>query len=278
MINSSLAGNNRWSLVTIRVRALLLRHPQWRTWLLALFAWALLVIGLSANSPQINHIGNIIYCTPTGTSEVPGGYTASTVLSLIVSTMRNGLLPCIIMIMAMMFPLLNEPVKHVAFSTRRKDRDIAIFCFLMGYLITWIVTGMLFLLLPVFLNIAAGKPAPFVQGLISAAVFLLAALISWLPYRPIQMMKCRQTMPISIRGWQLPVDSFLFGLKTGATCICICWIPMAALMLAPHNMLLMYIATVVLILERYLLPHSSKFPGYAWTVIGLAICGIEVWG
>lgn len=68
-------------------------------------------------------------------------------------------------------------------------------------------------------------------------------------------------MPVRIRGWQLHGDSLIYGLGMGFTCLNMCWVPIAALMLAHHNITLMSVVTIVIIYERYFLRHTSKLPG-----------------
>jgi len=177
----------------------------------------------------------------------------------------------------MMFPLLNEPIRHVAFSVRRKDRDFGIFWFFTGYAITWTVAGVLFRLLALFLDVMPVDQSHLLNSIIAGSGFLLAAAFTWHPARPLKMAKCGQTAPIRIHGWHLVSDSLFYGLKMGYACVNMCWAPMAALMLVHHNIVLMLAVTVVIIYERYLLPHTSKLPGYAWGVIAFTLFGIEMW-
>lgn len=273
------ADGSRYSFLAGRMRALFMRHPEWWAWVFSLFAWALSVMDSFTASHAVKDPGPIIYCMPTGTVRVAGHstYEIQPVSSRILATISTGLAPWITMVVAMMFPLLTEPIRHVVFSVRRKDRKLGIFGFLVGYTITWTAAGVLFLLLPLFWDIVVGDQTPFVNGLSRASGFLLAAALIWLPARPVRMMKCGQTMPIRIQGWQLHSDSLFYGLKMGFACLNICWAPMAALMLAHHNVILMYVVTIVLFYERYLLRHTSKLPGYAWGALALTLFGIEMW-
>ena len=111
----------------------------------------------------------------------------------------------------------------------------------------------------------------FTKSIIKSAGFLLAAAWFWLPGRRIRMIKCSQTMPISIQGWQLHFDNLLYGLKMGLVCISMCWASMVALVLAHHNVFLMYVITIVLVFERYLLLHTSKLPCYTWLAIAFIL-------
>jgi predicted metal-binding membrane protein len=196
--------------------------------------------------------------------------------SAILTIVSNGMLPWIIMVVAMMFPLLNEPLRHVAFSLRRKNRYIGVFTFLAGYTVAWSAGGVLFLLLSFFLDGVVGAQTQ-VNYLIKASGFLLAAVLIWHPARPLKMARCGQTMPIRIQGLFLLFDSLFYGLKMGFDCLRMCWAPMAALMLAHHSIILMGIVTVIIIYERYSLSHTSKLPGYALGLIALTMFSIGMW-
>jgi predicted metal-binding membrane protein len=268
-----------------KMRTLLRMHPEWWAWFLSIVVWGLLVMDLFPAPHNAGRPGTITYCTPAGIVSVPGHspFEAHSILkedpfsSRILTTVSDGLLPWIFMVAAMMFPLLNEPIRHVTFSIRRKDRFFGIFWFLTGYAITWTIGGALFRLLALFLDIIAGDKSQLLRSLIIASGFLLAAALTWHPGRPVKMSKCGQTMPIRINGWHLLLDSLFYGLRMGYACLNMCWAPMAALMLVHHNIVLMLAVTVAIIYERYLLPHTSKLPGYVWGVIAFTLFSIEMW-
>ena len=274
-----LAGGSK-SFLYERVRIFFMRHPEWWAWTLGLFAWVLLAFNHISASGDSNSRHPIIYCMP-GTSApaygIQDNLKEENISASILTTIPNGLLPWMLMVVAMMFPLLKYPVRHVAFSVRKKDRAPCVFSFLTGYAILWTLIGVLFLFIPIFLERIVDNQSPFLSGFIIASVFLLAAIVSWLPARPGIMMKGYQTLPIRIDGWRMHLDSFRYGFKMGTTCLNMCWVAMAALMLAHHNIGLMYAVTIVLFYERYLLPHTSRLPGYAWTIIGLTLFSIEFW-
>ena len=230
------------------------RHPEWWVWGLSLLVWGWLAAGqLAASSGRLSASASdgVIYCMPGMV-----GYSAAGA-----AVVSHGLMNWVLMVIAMMFPLLNEPVRHVAFSVRRSDRGRAVLCFLIGYTLLWTVAGVIFGLLPL-------------NRVIGACLFVLAAISIWLPGRGVRMTKCSLTMPIRIHGSGLYADSLRYGLRMGIICIQLCWVPMIALVLSHHNVLLMYLVTVVLLFERYLVPHTSKFSGYAWGAIALALFGV----
>jgi predicted metal-binding membrane protein len=265
------------------IRMFFLQRPEWWTYFLSLIVWIWLVMNLSSATPVLKHSGNIMYCMPANVQVVEHAtYKKSTTFKKeaitqgLWKTMANGLEHWIIMVIAMMFPLLTEPIRHVAFSVRRKDRTIGIWSFLIGYMITWIAAGLFFLLVPFILEALIGNASPFINALIKASGFLMAAILIWQPSRLVKMTKCGRTMPLRIDGWRLYLDSMHYGLKMGLACLNMCWVVMVALILTQHSIILMYLVTIVLIYERYLVPHTSKFPGYAWLAIALTLFVIEI--
>ena len=248
-----------------RIKTVFVRNPEWWVWVLSLLVWLLLVADVFAAAHEKGNSRNFIYCTPEGAAQITI-HPANELQSIL----QFGLLPWILMVIAMMYPLVIDPVRHVAFSIKRKDRDLGIASFLLGYTITWTIAGIFFLSLLFFLDTAIGDRTPLTGNLIQLSGFLFAAVLVWLPGRLKKMAKCKQTMPICIHGWRLYRDSLHFGLQTGFSCLNICWAIMAALMLIHHNVVLMFMVTIVLIYERYLIPHTNRFPGYAWAVLGVA--------
>jgi predicted metal-binding membrane protein len=256
-----------------------MRYPEWQACFFSLLSWAFLVMHSISISPEAKATTPVIYCVPTGT--IQARYELQSVLQeggivfKMLTTISNGFVHWIEMVAAMMFPLLVEPVRHVAFSVRRKDRTLGVLGFLIGYTTTWAVAGPFFLLLPLLLDTTVGDATDLVKHLVIALGFLGTAILSWRPGRLKRMAQCRKTVPLRIHGWRVYLDSQSYGLKMGLTCLKICWASTAAVMLA-HNLALMYAATIVLISERYLVRHTSWLPGYAWTAMAITLFAISV--
>jgi len=273
-------GNQFLTLVE-RTRTLLIRHPGLYAWMFSLLGWVLIYTNLSHTYRDVKRSSNVlIYCRPPLRPLMEGHAPVTNeplgITSLALTTISDGFLPWIIMLVAMMFPLLNEPTKHTAFSVKRKDSYFVVLSFFIGYIIIWILAGSIFLLVPVFTEMLPVDQTHFVKALIKTSGFLLAAAVVWHPSRPVWMAKCSLTMPIRIGGWEMHVDALTYGWRTGFACLCICWAPMVALLLANHHAMLMIVVSIVLILERYQLPHTSKLPGYAWAMIALTVLVSEI--
>jgi predicted metal-binding membrane protein len=261
-----------------KTETLLLKNPQWRTWSLSLAAWAMLFVDFFEKDYWHHSLfAQIIDC---GQATTPQFSPAAShfLVDLTVSIARE--LPSwSLMIIAMMFPLLNEPVKHVAHSVKGNDRNKAVFYFLSGYSMVWLMFGVSILALLQFFGRLDRNWSPWTIVVMRSCGFLLAMGCAWLPSRPVKMAKCSQTAPIRIQGMPLLVDALCYGWKMGRICVNVCWAPMTAMILYGHNAFLMYVLTIVLIYERYLLPHTSKISGSIWAAVGLLLFGTEtIWG
>ena len=182
-------NGNKSSMFIARLRTLFLKHPELWVWFFSLYAWSLLVKFFFTASNEVRYsLNSIIRCSPTGIvkTDVYSANGIELVASEVLTTILNGLLPWIIMLIAMMFPLLNEPIRHVSNSVRRKDSYFAILWFLIGYSIVWTFAGMLILLFPLFLVLLVGQTTPFLNALITSSGFLLAAALACLEARPKQ--------------------------------------------------------------------------------------------
>ena len=165
--------------------------------------------------------------------------------------------------------MLQRSIRHTGFSIQRKDRELGILAFLVGYSVVWIIIGVLFLSIIPLLNFVQGNSSEMIHFMLAAMLFLIAGFMSWLPSRKMIMMQCEQTRPIRIHGMSMYQDCLVYGLSIGKACARMCWIPMLALMLAHHSLWLMLFVSVIVLIERYYVSHDSKMIGYAWWGMGV---------
>lgn len=277
-LNGIRSRRDQFSFLLHLARTSIIRHPEWWTWLLSIYVWVWLIGSAFVFSTEVNHSGAVIYCL-TDVSQVGeiellqhGGILKElTAFSKFALALSNGIVPWIIMIVAMMFPLLNEAIRHMAFSVKQSDRDLGIVSFLVGYALIWAIVGVVFLCIPLFLDLTLGTRSPIVDTVLAALVFMVTAIVIWLPGRSTTMARCAQTMPIRISGIFPYLDGIRYGAWMGIACVRMCWLPMTALMLAHHSVYLMLIVTIVVIIERYYVPHTNKLPSYAFGVIALSM-------
>jgi len=259
---------NKLGLFGHRWRLWLAHTPESGLWLLSVGIWIWLLsenILVTSDSAHVHSIHAL-----TLHSTLPDIHWPKLVVAV-----QDGLGNWMVMVVAMMFPLLAEPVRRVAFSNLFDRRFQAVVTFLLGYGFIWGCVGIVYLASMFFTGVLVAETSESVGILIASAGFLLAAFICWIPSRRITLSACSITIPFRIQGWQSTLDCFSYGLTMGRVCVKMCWAPMAALMLANHNFLLMCLVTIILIYERYGLPHKSKFPSYAWLIIAIVLFASE---
>ncbi len=228
----------------LRVQAM--HHPEWSVWLLSISLWLFFLLGGM----------DTLHSVPLGENRL----FAIIILSL---------WPWVIMVIAMMYPLLNEPMRHVAFSVSSAKRPSTIIAFLIGYTTFWVLVGIAMIGGYTYYQAHPLGSIPVV--LIGALVFLLAGALVWWPGRRKLLTACSITVPIHFNSWKTYSDATSYGWTMGKACFKTCWPQMFALVLCHHNVWLMALVTIGMLYERYRLPHKSRKISYYWIAIGLVL-------
>lgn len=268
--------DSKQSSIFARVKTWSYQNPEWWVWALASYVW-IIMFALSFNSVDNTiHNASLIFCAPM--ESISGsvlGFNTTGILkepslsSNIQFALSNGIVPWIFMLIAMMFPLLNRPVRHINLSLQRKDAEFGILIFLLGYCFIWTLVGSVYLLIPTIVN--SFLESTSTSAILNGIVFFIAAILVWLPSRAGVISRCEQTRPLHTDGIRLCSSCFRYGIQIGVNCFRMCWAPMLALMFAHHNFLLMLVVTAIMFYERYRTKHTSKFPGYAWGTVGFVL-------
>jgi hypothetical protein len=148
----------------------------------------------------------------------------------------------LLMVVAMMFPVLDEPLRTVAFRSFRERRAIAIAEFLAAYLFVW---G------------AAGAPVVWLRAqpwshdwLLAALAFVLAACCAYAPFQTWGQRVCHAKRPLAAAGWRADRDVLAYGARFGMACVASGWPLMLACSLTGHAPLAMLGGTAAAILDR----------------------------
>ncbi|HEU0121502.1 MAG TPA: DUF2182 domain-containing protein [Bryobacteraceae bacterium] len=148
----------------------------------------------------------------------------------------------VLMVTAMMFPLLREPVEAAASGSLWGRRNRAIGLFLLGYLGIWAALGGMVAWMRAF-RWAGGDAA-------AAGGFLVAALWLLTPWHRRGMMGCHRRVPLAPMGWKADWDCLRFGGLIGGACVRSCFPVMFACALAGHGVLAMGAGAAAAIFER----------------------------
>lgn len=230
--------------------------PEWWTILLSILAWIWLFASLirKTGNPKVSLCLDILVVNET---------------TDIVELITIPGVTWFVMIVAMMYPLLLEPVRYVAFANTRRRRHGAIAIFLFAYTNFWVLVGLCMIWCNVQVQKQILNSNLIPHDLLVAGGFALTAIWMVTPLHRLSRANCGLTMPLRIYGWKSHVDSLVYGLKIGLACVRTCWAPMALLLFANHSLAAMIIVTTLLIYDRYHLKHTSVVLSYAWIIFSM---------
>jgi predicted metal-binding membrane protein len=155
----------------------------------------------------------------------------------------------LVMLVAMMTPLLADPLRHLWVRSLPRRRWIAIVLFLIGYVAIWMLAGMVLMLSTVLLRIVVGDDKWLVVlGL------ALALAIAWQssPWKQACLNHCHWTPRLSPFGLAANWDCLRYGIVNGLWCVGACWALMLLPLAAIHAYLpLMAATSSILVVDRY---------------------------
>ena len=151
------------------------------------------------------------------------------------------------MLLAMMPPLLREPLAHLRRRSLARRRARAITAFAAGYGAVWLVAGIVLLAAATAIAAAAnamGTPVPLAAGAIA---------ITWqmTPARQLCLNRCHRLPRLSAFGFAADRDCVSFGFSHGFWCAATCApLMLLPLMAPPIHLPLMALLSASLMLER----------------------------
>lgn len=150
-----------------------------------------------------------------------------------------------VMVVAMMFPMVLDPVRATAGRSLWRRRHRAIAGFLLGYLAPWMLFGVAASAVAATLR-SGVQPSPAY----SAAAFGAALLWQVTPPKRRALLGCHRTRPLAPSGWRADLDCLRYGCAVGRSCLVSCWALMLACVLSGHGLAAMLGATSVGWAER----------------------------
>lgn len=227
----------RAGVATTTLRRLAWEHPEGWTLALAAVCWSVMVTHALQSGAHAHHH---------------------------LMTPPEELLHWLAMVVAMMVPLLVDPVRTVAFRSFRRRRHLAIATFLVGYLTVWWAAG---------LPVAWLRSFSWTHTHLAAAVaFALAAL--WFLSAPHAraLIACHGQRPLAPSGWPATRDTLAAGGRLGAACVVSCWPLMIACTLTGHSLIAMLGGAALSALERL----SFRPPRRRLALLTLGLSGWHV--
>jgi hypothetical protein len=189
-------------------------HPEWWSVALSASAWVLVLFQSSAQHGHMHHSASF----------------------------QAELFNWCLMVVAMMLPLMLEPLRWLAFQSFHYRRHKAILLFLIGFLVPWMLFGGV----AAWLRTLDGSHNP----LLASGMFGLAALWVLIPLRMRALVFCHRTMPLAPAGWNADRDCLRYSLGIGASCVVTCGFLMLACILTGHNLMALLGGAALTALER----------------------------
>ena len=137
----------------------------------------------------------------------------------------------VVMMAAMMFPSVSPTVALYARLSRRRS-PLAALVFTSGYLLTWVVPGLLaFGVSAGARNLLAGDVSWNGAGRwLAGGTLVVAAVYELTPVKDVCLGKCRSPLGFLIGSWRDGLSGALkMGARHGAWCVGCCWALMASL-------------------------------------------------
>jgi hypothetical protein len=231
------------SIPASRLRLLAWDRPEWWSLAMSTVAWVCIV-----SSPHTMHVHRL------------GS------LSFWLVAMERWIL----MIVAMMFPLLIEPVRITAARSFWCRRNRAIAGFLIGYFASWIVPGVIATAALILLR------RQFAPGWLTACGFVLAAIWQFTRWKRRGLRLCHVTRPLAPGGWRAHADCILYGGTIARGCMLSCGGLMAACTLAGHSVFAMVVATGLAALERATPTPDDLLIGFSLVTCGALFAAVSL--
>lgn len=228
--------------------------PERAALALSAAAWLLLFAPQGREGGQLCLSGALL-------ERLQGGFMAAGATGALIFGFEHWLIMCV----AMMVPLLREPLAHVYRRSYARRRPRALTFFAAGVAAPWAAVGA-----PAAAS-AATIPfaAPWATVLAGAATLLAAGAWHASGSRRRVLARCHRMEPLASAGRAADRDCLTFGLRQGALCLAACGGVMAVLLFTPAHNFVAIAAAALLLLERERFPQPS--PRASAALLGLLV-------
>lgn len=152
-----------------------------------------------------------------------------------------------LMTAAMMLPLIITPLRHVRDRSFARRRARATILFVAGYVMVWMIAGVVLQLVAFAARWAA--PAPLLCFGLAVATAILWQVS---PTKQWCLNRCHHRPHLAAFGTAADRDAFDFGLTNGASCASSCWSLMLATLLVGQGHVLGMIAVTLFVFAEQL--------------------------
>jgi predicted metal-binding membrane protein len=166
-----------------------------------------------------------------------------------------------VMMVAMMFPAAAPMILMfgTVYASKRVQKQpyVPTWIFVSGYLLVWILPGVVIYLLAVQVESLTGQSMWLMQNStrISGAILVLAGLYQLSPLKNVCLSKCRTPLQFLLTSWHDGyAGAFRMGVEHGAFCLGCCWLLFVILIpLGLMNLPVMALLTALIFAEKGLI-------------------------
>ena len=169
----------------------------------------------------------------------------------------SGLVPhWMLMLLAMMSPLLAEPLTYVWRRSLARRRLRALTAFFIAYLGVWVLAG-----IPLsFVAIGFRELAELRQGWLAPAAIAVALLWQLTPAKQTCLNRCHRLPRLSPFGGAADRDCLRYGFVAAIWCVGACWgLMLVPLVVDAWHLAIMAAVSIVLIAERQARPRPARW-------------------
>jgi predicted metal-binding membrane protein len=203
----------------------------------------------------------IAHCPATGSVAMP--FLTSAQMWLTMNPLLNLAAGWALMLVAMMSPVLIEPIRHIRLRSFTRRRARSIMLFVTGYTAIWIALGSV--LLPIELAIKLFQPQSYLPA---TGVILVTVVWQCSPTKQLCLNRCHAHSELAAFGPAADLDALRFGLTHGIWCAGSCWGLMLIPMLVPSGHLVAMATVAILIFGERL--EQPGPPCWRWRGLGKA--------
>jgi len=222
--------------------------------LISAVTWILLLV-------EPGNLSMFAHCPATSSGAMP----LSTSFQMLLATNAPASLAAgwALMLVAMMSPVLIQPVRHIRLRsfTSRRARSIALF--VIGYAAIWMPLGGV--LLAIELAVKLFAPQSYLPA---AGVVLIALVWQFSPVKQRCLNRCHAHTELAAFGAAADFDALRFGMTHGTWCAGSCWALMLFPMLLLRGHVVAMASVAVLIFSERL--EQPRPPSWRWRGLGKA--------